>query len=63
MALFPDKEKPQVADYSVKTYGNLLDIMEKAFDRDTPLFELSLYYPMGYLLNEPSAQSDNAEET
>jgi SNF2 family DNA or RNA helicase len=63
VALFPNKEKPQVADYSVKkTYGNLLDIMEKAFDRETPLFELSLYYPMGYLLNEPPVQSDNARE-
>lgn len=46
---FPEREPPKVADYSVKkTYGRLLDLVEKAFNRDKPLFSLAIYYPLGY---------------
>lgn len=45
-AAFPERRKPQVAEYSIrKTYGNLLDMVEKAFSRTTPLFSLAIYYP------------------
>ncbi|MCL4216648.1 MAG: helicase, partial [Candidatus Hydrogenedentes bacterium] len=48
-AIFPEREAPQVAHYSVKkTYGKLLDIMEKAFSKDKPLFALPIYYPLAY---------------
>ena len=44
---FPDREAPQVAGYSIrKTYGHLLDLFEKAFTRENPLFTLPMYYPL-----------------
>lgn len=46
---FPEREPPKVADYSVKkTYGRLLEMVEKAFHKDKPLFSLAIYYPLGY---------------
>ena len=45
--VFPEREAPQVAAYSIrKTYGNLLDLFEKAFTRENPLFTLPMYYPL-----------------
>ena len=44
---FPDREAPQVAEYSIRTtYGHLLDLFEKAFTRENPLFTLPMYYPL-----------------
>ncbi len=46
---FPVKEAPEVAAYSIKkTYGKLLDQVDKAFARKSPLFTLSIYYPFTY---------------
>ena len=46
-AVFPDRKPPQVAAYSIKkTYGRLLDLFEKAFERKSPLFTLPMYYPL-----------------
>ena len=46
-AVFPDRSPPQVAAYSIrKTYGRLLELFEKAFMRDNPLFTLPMYYPL-----------------
>ena len=46
-AVFPDRNPPQVAAYSIrKTYGRLLELFEKAFMRDNPLFTLPMYYPL-----------------
>jgi SNF2 family DNA or RNA helicase len=48
-ALFPRREAPKVADYSVKkTYGKLLGMVEKAFNKKQPLFTLPMYYPLAY---------------
>lgn len=48
-AIFPVREAPKVADYSVKkTYGRLLEQIEKAFAKDKPLFVLGIYYPYAY---------------
>jgi superfamily II DNA or RNA helicase len=48
-ALFPKRAAPKVADYSVKkTYGKLLAMLEKAFNRKHPLFTLPMYYPLAY---------------
>ncbi|MDG1265670.1 MAG: helicase-related protein, partial [Ilumatobacter sp.] len=48
-AAFPVRSDPQVAEYSVKkTYGRLLDMVERAFERDKPLFALPMYYPLAY---------------
>ncbi len=49
LAIFPDREPPQVEPYDLKaTYGRLLKSVEKAFQKDSPLFVLSVYYPLAY---------------
>ena len=46
-AAFPDRRDPQVAAYSIrKTYGRILDLFEKAFAKQNPLFSLPMYYPL-----------------
>lgn len=48
-AVFPERRPPQVAAYSIrKTYGRLLDMFEKAFTRQNPLFTLPMYYPLAW---------------
>ena len=48
-AIFPKREDPAVAKYSLKqTYGNLLNMVEAAFAREKPLFSLAMYYPLAY---------------
>ena len=48
-AAFPERKPPIVADYSIRqTYGRLLDLLEKAFERKSPLFSLPIYYPLAY---------------
>jgi superfamily II DNA or RNA helicase len=48
-AIFPVREPPQVVEYSVKkTFGRLLELMEKAFEKQNPLFSLAIYYPLHY---------------
>lgn len=62
-ALFPERELPLVADYSVrKTYGKLLEMIEKAFDKESPLFELSIYYPMAHLLDKDKDKEEDTEK-
>jgi HKD family nuclease len=47
LAIFPVRDKPRVAVYSIfKTYGNLLSMFEKAFAKKNPLFTLPMYYPL-----------------
>jgi superfamily II DNA or RNA helicase len=48
-AVFPNREAPKVAEYSVKkTYGHLLSVVEDAFNKNKPLFSLAIYYPLAY---------------
>jgi superfamily II DNA or RNA helicase len=48
-AIFPKREDPVVAEYSVKkTYGKLLTMIEDAFSKEKPLFSLATYYPLAY---------------
>jgi superfamily II DNA/RNA helicase len=48
-AVFPTRQAPQVAAYSIrKTYGRLLDMFETAFQRKSPLFTLPMYYPLAW---------------
>ena len=50
-AVFPERQSPQVAEYSIrKTYGELLDMFERAFTRDAPLFKLAMYYPLAWYI-------------
>ena len=61
-AAFPTREAPQVAEYSVrKTYGRLLEMFEKAFERDNPLFTLPMYYPAAWYTG-PDTDIDPFEE-
>jgi len=47
--IFPTREQPQVVQYSMKiVYGRLLEMVEKAFAKDKPLFSLAMYYPLAY---------------
>lgn len=47
--IFPTREDPKVQSYSVrKTYGNLLSMVEQAFNKAKPLFALAIYYPLAY---------------
>lgn len=47
--MFPDRKPPQVAEYSIrKTYGRLLDLFERAFEKKSPLFTLPMYYPLAW---------------
>ncbi len=49
LAMFPQREDPKVAEYSVKkTYGRLLSMIEKAFSKEKPLFSLAVYDPFAY---------------
>ena len=52
-AVFPERRKPKVADYSIfKTYGALLGLIERAFNRSSPLFSLVVYNPLEYYLGD-----------
>ncbi len=61
-ATFPVRNDPQVADYSIrKTYGRLLDMFEKAFERKNPLFTLPMYYPL-FWYKGPDTSINSLEE-
>jgi superfamily II DNA or RNA helicase len=62
-AVFPERKPPRVADYSIrKTYGALLDRIEKAFAKDNPLFSLSIYYPEAYKKGEVDSIEANRQQ-
>lgn len=51
--VFPERKSPKVAEYSIrKTYGLLLDLIERAFAKSNPLFTLPIYYPLAYYKGE-----------
>ncbi|MEW6034364.1 MAG: helicase-related protein [Chloroflexota bacterium] len=61
-AIFPKRELPKIAEYSIKkTYGGLLGMIEKAFARNKPLFSLAMYYPLFYYKG-PDTSIDPFEE-
>jgi superfamily II DNA/RNA helicase len=61
-ASFPQRNAPQVAEYSIrKTYGRLLDMFENAFTRKNPLFTLPMYYPLAWYKG-PDKSIDPFEE-
>jgi len=58
-AIFPIRQKPQVAEYSLfKTYKTLLDKIEIAFNRSSPLFSLAVYDPLDYFTGDPADIED-----
>ena len=59
---FPERRDPRVADYSIrKTYGRMLDLIEKAFAKERPLFTLPMYYPLHWYVG-PDQKIDPFEE-
>jgi len=61
-ASFPERNPPLVAEYSIrKTYGRLLDMFEKAFQKESPLFTLPMYYPLHWYKG-PDTSIDPLEE-
>ncbi len=53
LTLFPEKQAPHLAEYSVKkTYGRLLSMVDTAFSKKTPLFSLAIYDPFSYYKGE-----------
>mgnify|MGYP005811873311 CR=1 FL=1 len=61
-AAFPERKPPQVAAYSIrKTYGHMLDLFEKAFAKENPLFALPMYYPLHWYKG-PDKDIDPMEE-
>ena len=60
-AIFPKREPPRVAAYQLrKTYGNLLDMVEKAFEKEKPLFALAAYYPLAYYIGPDMEKKERA---
>ena len=48
---FPDRKPPRVAEYSIRSsYGEVLDLFERAFEKKDPLFSLAIYYPLAYYI-------------
>ncbi len=59
---FPERKPPKVAEYSIRSsYGEVLDLFEKAFERKDPLFSLAVYYPLAYYIG-PDDSIDPFEE-
>jgi hypothetical protein len=59
--IFPNPREPKVEPYSVKqTYGKVLGLIEEAFNKEKPLFNLGIYYPYGYYTG--SEEVDKWEE-
>ena len=60
-AIFPRREPPRVAHYQLrKTYGRLLDMVEKAFKKEKPLFSLAVYYPLAYYIGPDMEKQQRA---
>ncbi len=60
--LFPVKQPPAVAEYSVKkTYGHLLKVLDKSFQKNSPLFSLAVYHPEAFTTGEVDTRLNNRQ--
>jgi superfamily II DNA or RNA helicase len=58
---FPVRQAPKVAKYKLKeTYGKLLDMVESAFENESPLFYLPIYYPLNYWIGPAEERAAQA---
>jgi hypothetical protein len=47
--LFPEPRPPSVASYSLRrSHGKLIELLDESFEKDTPLFSLSIYYTLAF---------------
>ena len=61
-AIFPQRRAPIVQPYSLKqTYGPTLDDVEKAFNKATPFFFLTAYFPLKYFIGDPKKLEEAAQ--
>ena len=61
-AVFPHRRPPQVAEYSIrKSYGEVLDMFHRAFEKKDPLFSLAIYYPLAHYIG-PDEEVSPLEE-
>lgn len=64
--LFPEREPPRVVPYRLKaTYGRLLESVERAFNKEKPLFVLGIYFPLAYWKgskDEPGYEFDKGRQ-
>lgn len=61
--LFPERQPPVVAAYSLKsTYGGLLRTLRTIFDREDPQLKLPIYYPRAYARKPADSPEDRKEE-
>ena len=59
--LFPERQDPEVVPYSItKTYGGLLDQIEKTMRRKHPLLTLAPYYPLAYAKEKEEVDPEDA---
>ena len=59
---FPDRQDPMVAAYSIQnTYGQMLALFERAFEKKNPLFTLPMYYPLHWYRG-PDKEIDALDE-
>lgn len=60
-AIFPKREPPKVVHYQLKkTYGRLLDMVERAFEKEKALFSLAVYYPLAYYIGPDMKKQERA---
>lgn len=62
-AIFPvrDPKSPAVVEYRLKkTYGRLLEMVERAFEKEKPLFSLAVYYPLAYYIGPDMEKKERA---
>ena len=63
-AVFPERKPPQVAEYSIrKTYGKLLDDVEKAFSRDEAALHASRSTTRSPTTRAPTSRSTRSRRT
>ncbi len=60
-AIFPKRESPKIVHYQLKkTYGRLLDMVERAFEKEKALFSLAVYYPLAYYIGPDMEKKERA---
>ena len=56
-----DPKSPAVVEYRLKkTYGRLLDMVERSFEKEQPLFSLAVYYPLAYYIGPDMEKKERA---
>jgi hypothetical protein len=61
--LFTEQDVPRAVPYTLaRAHGKLLDELDRAFEKDDPLFELPMYYPLAYWRGEEMNPEERRRE-